>query len=81
MGTLYILQTLDVNEWAEVFNVCFPGLVGHFEGMGNSVTKMSQSNICFLSTLGCSIWGFLGVASGKEFACQCRRHKRHSFNP
>ena len=49
MGTLYILQTLDVNEWAEVFNVCFPELVGHFEGLVNTVTKMSQSNIWFLS--------------------------------
>ena len=25
--------------------------------------------------------GFPGSASGKEPACQCRRHKRHEFNP
>jgi len=25
-------------------------------------------------------WGFPGRASGKESACQCRRHKRHWFN-
>ena len=25
--------------------------------------------------------GFPGGASGKEPACQCRRHKRHGFNP
>ena len=25
--------------------------------------------------------GFPGGASGKELACQCRRHKRHGFNP
>ena len=25
--------------------------------------------------------GFPGVASGKELTCQCRRHKRHWFNP
>ena len=25
--------------------------------------------------------GFLGVAPGKESACQCRRRKRHRFNP
>ena len=25
--------------------------------------------------------GFPGGASGKEPACQCRRHKRHRFNP
>ena len=28
-----------------------------------------------------SYWGFPGGASGKESACQCRRHKRHRFNP
>ena len=27
------------------------------------------------------IWGFLGDASGKEAACQCRRYKRCGFNP
>ena len=26
-------------------------------------------------------WGFPGGASGKEPACQCRRHKRGGFNP
>ena len=26
-------------------------------------------------------WGFPGGASDKEAACQCRRHKRCSFNP
>ena len=25
--------------------------------------------------------GFPGGASGKEPACQCRRHKRHGFGP
>ena len=25
--------------------------------------------------------GFPGGDSGKEFACQCRRHRRHGFNP
>ena len=25
--------------------------------------------------------GFTGGASGKEPACQCRRHKRHAFDP
>ena len=27
------------------------------------------------------LMGFPGVTSGKEPACQCRRHKRHEFNP
>ena len=26
-------------------------------------------------------WGFPGGASGKDSTCQCRRHKRHRFNP
>ena len=29
----------------------------------------------------CILWDFPGGASGKESACQCRRHKRHGFNP
>ena len=27
------------------------------------------------------LWGFPGGASGKEPACQCRRHKRGGFDP
>ena len=27
------------------------------------------------------IQGFPGGTSGKELACQCRRHKRHGFHP
>jgi len=26
-------------------------------------------------------WGFAGGAGGKEFTCQCRRHKRCGFSP
>ena len=26
-------------------------------------------------------WGFPGGASGKEPTCQCRRHRRHGFDP
>ena len=26
-------------------------------------------------------WGFPVCASGKEPACQCRKHKRHGFSP
>ena len=28
-----------------------------------------------------SMWGFSGGTSGKDPACQCRRHKRHEFDP
>ena len=27
------------------------------------------------------MWGFPGGTSGKESACQCRRHKRQRFDP
>ena len=27
------------------------------------------------------MWGFLGDTSGKQPACQCRRCKRHRFDP
>ena len=28
-----------------------------------------------------STWGFPSGPSGKEHTCQCRRHKRHRFDP
>ena len=34
-----------------------------------------------LSYLLYKLMGFPGGARGKEPACQCRRHKRHGFNP
>ena len=27
------------------------------------------------------LWGFPGDASGKELTCQCKRQKRHGFDP
>ena len=27
------------------------------------------------------MWGFSGGTSGKDPTCQCRRHKRHEFDP
>ena len=36
-------------------------------------------SIC--NTVGWLTWGFPGSASGKEFVCQCKRHKRCWFNP
>ena len=36
----------------------------------------------FLNGTACHAWlGFPGSTSGKEPTCQCRRHKRHRFNP
>ena len=35
----------------------------------------------FTQTKGTGLRGFPGSPSGKESACQCRRHKRHKFYP
>ena len=51
---------------------------------------MPRVSICMIfevsdgtfSILGaCGPMGFPGGASGKESACQCRRHQRHRFSP
>ena len=48
----------------------------------NKWRKDGESDPCFLN-----LWSLLienhasGWCSGKEPACQCRRHKRHRFNP
>ena len=39
--------------------------------------RLVKKNICPLY----SPRGFPGGTSGKELTCQCRRHKRHGFNP
>ena len=51
------------------------------------ILKISYSGVwhevlmsCFNRSLGCGR-GFPGGTSGKEPACQCRRHKRHKFYP
>ena len=44
-------------------------------------SRAALHNQCYYSY---QVWqrlGFPGGASGKEPACQCRRHKRHRFNP
>ena len=43
--------------------------------MINSVDKATNTWRCWVMK------GFPGGTSGKEPACQCRRHKRHGFNP
>ena len=42
-----------------------------------SQKEKDKPNISFI----CIIWGFPGGANGKKPACQCRRHKRHRFDP
>ena len=38
----------------------------------------SSTFVCHSVT---DMWGFPDGSVGKESACQCRRHKRHGFNP
>ena len=46
--------------------------------------NLKHSLICYHSILNYLVistyWGFPGGISGKESACQCRRHKKHGFN-
>ena len=42
---------------------------------------MQKSPINLLHTANHNYWGFPGGASGKEPACQCKRQKRHGFDP
>ena len=39
------------------------------------------SPVCEDKMMPYALGGFLGGAGGKESTCQCRRHKRHGFNP
>ena len=43
---------------------------------GLSAEKASKNALLLVTP-----WGFPGGATGKEPACQCRRHKRHGFDP
>ena len=47
---------------------------------GTEVPKCYSLWSLFSPVVSC-IWGFPCSASGKELACQCRRHKRHRFDP
>ena len=40
-----------------------------------------ESSSVFESIYRFVLGGFLNVLAWKEFACQCRRHRRHKFNP
>ena len=56
--------------------------------MGTNSLNHSEHMLWILTILKCSHngiicnpYGFPGGSVGKEPACQCRRHKRHGFNP
>ena len=64
---------------------------GHCVVLGQPGCSSAAAQRCaWLSSQGLAIWGFSGGlwrggspggASGKEPACQCRRHKRSRFDP
>ena len=49
----------------------------------NVLPSFSSSIVCKILALSSfmMLCGFPGSASGKEHACQCRRHKKHGFDP
>ena len=48
---------------------------------GSAGERREHGVVAGLSACRAAGKGFPGGASGKEPACQCRRHKRHGFNP
>ena len=42
---------------------------------------MPEGSMALLDDRYLNTRGFPGGANGKEPACQCRRHKKHGFNP
>ena len=53
-------------------------LATHFSILGASLVAQTIKNLCASA---CFIRGLPRQLSGKEPTCQCRRHKRHGFNP
>ena len=61
-------------------HVCILGIHPHVELPWLADTAAPGSKLSVLGTVSKTL-GFPDGASGKEPACQCRRHKRHRFNP
>ena len=88
--TCFTVQTISLCMlvWASIFcfflfNQIFKGRYFSKYSFRNKSSKsisIFQSITLIMSFLWFSV-GFPGDASGKELACQCRRSKRHRFNP
>ncbi|KAB0385515.1 hypothetical protein FD755_000471, partial [Muntiacus reevesi] len=57
------------------------GFVLELQGMGPSMGLQSQTRLSDSHFLTSPSLGFPGGTSGKEPSCQCRRHKKHVFDP
>ena len=80
---------VTTNDQAIVLSVPFADTVGYPSSMIKIVNQMC-THIYRLWTFSTKIWillacpsrvSFPGGASGKELICQCRRRRRHGFNP
>ena len=58
----------------------FFSIIGYYKIL-NIVPVLYSRTSLFMSHMVVYIWGLPGGGSGKEAACQCRRHKRLRFNP
>ena len=81
-GVIPLAFTLDVHL-PEIF--CTMSHKAHYLFINEflcSISIFSGSHHMYQFSLALFFFGgFLGAASGKESSCQCRRHKRHGFDP
>ena len=74
----FLLQCMTVKSESEVAHSCLT-LSNPMDCSppGSSAHGIFQARVLELGAIAFSAGG----ASGKELTCQCRRHKRHGFNP
>ena len=79
VGCHFLLQCMKVKSKSEVAQSCLT-LRDPMDWSlpGSSVHGIFQARVLEWVAIAFSI---LGGTSGKEPACQCRRHKRHRFDP
>ena len=77
-----------LNNWEHIFLALKYCWALSCDACKLDIYTLSQYNLIFLLVIffffliGVSLlWGFLGGATGKEPTGQCRRHKRHRFDP
>ena len=70
---LYQLELPELHEILKVVKCLFP--------LENASSFSSLNMMLIVRLKYYMLWGFPGGTSGKEPTCQCRRHKRHKFDP
>ena len=78
------LRLIGQTKMSRIFINFIEGALIH-SGMlwesGETVIELLQKSYQFTFVCDFMGWGFPGGTSGKESACQCRRHKRCGFDP